>query len=180
MNNWYDGTEHTLSKFAGSVKFREAVSTLKESIAIQRDLSKLEKWFGKEHIVKFSKTKRQVLCLGRNNSMPQYMLEADQLESSLAEKELEILRDEKLITNQQWAFVAKAATSILGCIRKSITIRLREVILPLYSALVGHIWSAGSSAGLLSTRQTSTQQREFRTGHQAGQGLEHMTLVGSL
>ena len=68
-------------------KFGEALSTLKGSTAIQRDLSKLEKWFGR-NIVKFSKSKRQVLHLGRHNSMHQYMLGADQLESSLAEKEL--------------------------------------------------------------------------------------------
>lgn len=32
--------------------------------------------------------------------------------------------------------MAKMASSILGCIRKSINSRLREVILPLYSGLV--------------------------------------------
>lgn len=61
-------------------KFGEAASALKGSTAIQRDLGKLEKWFGR-NIMKLSKSKQQVPHLGRNNSIRQYMLGADQLES---------------------------------------------------------------------------------------------------
>lgn len=61
--------------------------------------------------------------------MRQNRLSADQLESSSAEKHLGVLAD-NLDMNQQYALVAKAAKSLLNCIRQNITSELREVILP--------------------------------------------------
>ncbi|KAK4831023.1 hypothetical protein QYF61_014911 [Mycteria americana] len=75
--------------------------------------------------MKFSKGKCKVLRLGRNNPRHQHVLGATQLESSLAEKGLGCA-----------GFGWDRANGALGVIRQSIASRLREVILPLYSALV--------------------------------------------
>ena len=48
--------------------------------------------------VKFNKQKHKALHLGRNSSGQQYMLGADQVESSSAEEE--VLMDSQLTTNQ--------------------------------------------------------------------------------
>ncbi|PKU48086.1 hypothetical protein llap_1643 [Limosa lapponica baueri] len=74
--------------------------------------------------------------IGRNNPMHQYRLGVDLLESSSAEKDLRVLLDSKLAMSQQCAIVVKKANGLLGCIKKSVAGRSREVILPLYSALV--------------------------------------------
>ena len=65
--------------------------------------------------------------------MKQYMLGADHLESSFAESILGNLVDTKLNRRQ---LLAKKPNAILGCIRRNVASRWREVIPPLYSALV--------------------------------------------
>jgi len=68
--------------------------------------------------------------------MHQYRLEVDLLGSSSVERDLGVLVVDRLTMNQQCTLDAKKANGILGCIRKSVASRLKEVFLPLYLALV--------------------------------------------
>ncbi|RMC02148.1 hypothetical protein DUI87_21315 [Hirundo rustica rustica] len=59
---------------------------------------------------------------------------------------------------------------ILGCTRKNIASKSREMILSLDSALVRHIWSAVSSSGLLSTRETWSSWSRSSRGCKGDEG----------
>jgi len=131
INDLDEELDCTLSKFAVDTKLGGALDTPEGCVSIQRDMDRLESC-AERNLMRFNKGKCRVLHLGRNNPR----LGVDLLESSSAERDLGVVVDNELTMNYQCALAVKKANVILGCIRKSVASRSREVLLPLYTALV--------------------------------------------
>ncbi|GAB0178063.1 mitochondrial enolase superfamily member 1 [Grus japonensis] len=140
------GIECTLSKFADDTKLCGVVETLEGRDAIQRDLDRLER-LGEEWI-----------------------------ESSPEEKDLGVLIDEKLNMSRQCALAAQKANRVLGCIKRGVTSRSKEVILPLYPALVRpHLEYCVQLWGPQYRRDMELLERVQRRATKLIRGLEHLS-----
>ncbi|KAF4798790.1 hypothetical protein TURU_060690 [Turdus rufiventris] len=130
-----EGIKSFISKFADDTKLGACIDLLEWRRALQRGLEQLDGW-AESNRMKFNKPKFQVLHFGDKNPLQHYRLGTVWLDSAQGERDLGVVVDSQLNMSQQCALVAKKVNSILACIRNSEASRTRQVILPLYMALM--------------------------------------------
>lgn len=120
---------------------------------------------GKEQPHEVQQGKREVLHLGRQKPRHRYTRGADQLESSSAEMDLGVLVANKLTKSQQCTLHGKGGQRQPGLHYKKHCQQARGSD-PSPPALVSHVWSAGSTAGLPSPREIQAYRRGCSPGPQ--------------
>ncbi|CAM5110189.1 unnamed protein product [Natator depressus] len=124
-----------LIKFADDTKLGGIANLEKDRDTLQEDLDDLVNWSNSNRM-KFNSEKCKVMHLGINNKNFSYKLGTHQLEVTEEEKDLGVLVDHRMTMSRQCDMAVKKASAVLGCIRRGISSRDKEVLVPLYKALV--------------------------------------------
>jgi len=121
--------------------------------------------------MRFNKAKCKLLHLDWDNPWYQYTLRDEGTESSPAEEALGLLVHEKLDMSHQCELTGQKTNHLLGCIKRSLVRRSREVTLPLYSSLVRphleycvQLWSPWHRKDMDLSERAQSRAREMIRG----------------
>ncbi|KAJ7406302.1 rna-directed dna polymerase from mobile element jockey-like [Pitangus sulphuratus] len=110
--------EKQFSKFANDIRLCGEVN--------KHVLNRLERWVCVK-LIKFNKAKCKVLQVDQGNPKHKYRLGREQIKTGSEEKDFRVLFDKKLNKTQQCVFAAQKANHVLGCLKRSVTRRSREM-----------------------------------------------------
>jgi ribonucleases P/MRP protein subunit RPP40 len=130
-----DGVTNSILKFADDTKLFGVVNDLRQHDELQQDLQRLVDWSAR-WLMEFNAAKCTVIHVGRNNERFEYVMGTQTLTAVEEERDLGVVitADMKCSVNCQVA--CSKAQRILGMLKRSITHKSTDVLVPLYKSLV--------------------------------------------
>ena len=122
-------------KFADDTKTFGRVSTWEEGDRLQNDLDKLFHW-AENWGMSFNTEKCKVMHLGNKNFNREYFMGGQRLNTVDSERDLGVVVSNDMKVALQCAKACATANRMLGVIKRTFSSRSRDVIIPLYKAIV--------------------------------------------
>ena len=130
-----DDTSSKVLKFADDTKVFRKVTNDTDKQNLQDDLDKLVKWSEKwQMLLNFGKCKR--IHIGHGNMDEEYKMRDAVLGRTTQEKDLGVTFSADVKVSEQYGIAASKGNQILGLIRRIIMYKEKQLIVPLYKAIV--------------------------------------------
>ena len=124
-----------LLKFADDTKVFSVVPTKNDIDRLQQDLLNLCNW-SQDWLMLFNVDKCKVMHIGLSNSKANYEMNGKYLEEVTEERDLGVIFQNDLKCSRQCLKAVNTANKVLGMIKRSFSVRDKDVILQLYKSLV--------------------------------------------
>ena len=135
INDIDEGLVSDILKFAADTKIFQSVSSERDCLSLQRDLTSLAEW-SKRWQMEFNTSKCTVLHISSGNQQFPYELNGQVLSSSKAEKDLGVIITDSLKSSSNCRAAYSKANRVLGMIKRTIIYKSPDILLPLYKTLV--------------------------------------------
>ena len=135
INDLEDGVASNILKFADDTKNFRRVQTRQECRTLQDDLNRLDQWSAKWQMV-FNQSKCKCLHIGRANGKEPYEMHNTVLLKTSKEKDLGVTISADWKVSEQCGIAARKGNQLLGMIKRNITYREKNLIIPLYKSIV--------------------------------------------
>ena len=132
ISNWKSSK---LLKFADDTKVFRKVTNDTDKQSLQDDLDKLVKWSEKWQML-FNFRKCKCIHIGHGNMDEEYKMGYAVLGRTTQEKDLGVTFSTDMKVSEQCGIAASKGNKILGLIRRTITYKEKQLIVPLYKAIV--------------------------------------------
>ena len=135
INDLEDGVQSTVLKFADDTKLYTEVTNEEGGEQLQEDLDKCTEW-AKQWMMEFNVAKCKVLHAERTNRMKEYTMEGKILEKIQEEKDLGVMVHKAINGSRQVAEAVKKANRALAQLRRTISNKETDTVIPIYKATV--------------------------------------------